>query len=246
MQYPKTKDKVTNEILQVFMKNVAFLSSEIELNLADLKSLINIYASLQKPHFPYCYLTLICMKVDELFGKENMRDEILSDYEFLNSTPHAEGLTIINKRNKIKKTIPFHTSETEFISRLFYFIILNKCIDTEILKNPQYLENAQLLVYFFEERFTLYKMNMFEYFACARDSSSLPKNLNSQDRHKIDIFTNLSCYIRDTNQAKLLTPNFIKYITDKLNSEYVSSYFIHEIAKEYLYTYKDKDEEIEV
>ena len=46
MQYPKTKDKVTNEILQVFMKGVAFLSSEIELNLADLKSLINIYESL--------------------------------------------------------------------------------------------------------------------------------------------------------------------------------------------------------
>lgn len=245
MQYPKTKDKVTNEILQVFMKNVAFLSSEIELNLADLKSLINIYESLQKPHFPYCYLTLICMKVDELFGKENMRDEILSDYEFLNSTPHAEGLTIINKRNKIKKTIPFHTSETEFISRLFYFIILNKCIDTEILKNPQYLENAQLLTYFFTERFLLYKMNLFDYWTVS-GSNRFPKNFIPQDRHKTDIFTNFSCYIRDTNQAKLLTPNFIKYITDKLNSEYVSSYFIHEIAKEYLYTYKDKDEEIEV
>ena len=245
MQYPKTQDKVTNEILQVFMKNVAFLSSEIELNLADLKSLINIYESLQKPHFPYCYLTLICMKVDELFGKENMRDEILSDYEFLNSTPHEEGLTIINKRNKIKKTIPFRTSEPEFISRLFYFIILNKCIDTETLKNPQCVENAQLLTYFFTERFPLYKMNLFDYFAVS-GSNRFPENFISQDRHKIDIFTNLSCYIRDTNQAELLTPNFIKYITDKLNSEYVSPYFIHEIAKEYLYTYKDKDEEIEV
>lgn len=245
MQYPKTKDKVTNEILQVFMKNVAFLSSEIELNLADLKSLINIYESLQKPHFPYCYLTLICMKVDELFGKENMRDEILSDYEFLNSTPHAEGLTIINKRNKIKKTIPFHTSETEFISRLFYFIILNKCIDTETLKNPQCVENAQLLTYFFTERFLLYKMNLFDYWTVS-GSNRFPKNFISQDRHKTDIFTNLSCYIRDTNQAELLTPNFIKYITDKLNSDYVSPYFIHEITKEYFDTYKDKDEEIEM
>lgn len=245
MQYPKTKDKVTNEILLLFFKDLAFLSSEIELNLADLESLINIYKSLQKPNLPYCYLTLICMKVDELFGKENMRDEILSDYEFLNSTPHEEGLTIINKRNKIKKTIPFHTSETEFISRLFYFIILNKCIDTETLKNPQCVENAQLLTYFFTERFPLYKMNLFDYWAVS-GSNRFPKNFIPQDRHKTDIFTNLSCYIRDTNQAKLLTPNFIKYITDKLNSDYVSPYFIHEIAKEYLYTYKDKDEEIEV
>ena len=245
MQYPKTKDKVTNEILLLFFKDLAFLSSEIELNLADLESLINIYKSLQKPHLPYCYLTLICMKADKLFGKENMRDEILSDYEFLNSTPHAEGLTIINKRNKIKKTIPFHTSEPEFISRLFYFIILNKCIDTETLKNPQCVENAQLLTYFFTERFPLYKMNLFDYLAVS-GSNRFPKNFISQDRHKIDIFTNLSCYIRDTNQAELLTPNFIKYITDKLNSDYVSPYFIHEITKEYFDTYKDKDEEIEM
>ena len=94
-------------------------------------------------------LISICLKLDKIFGKENVRDELLNkySYEYMKKDWFSDFI-MLNKEKDIKTVIYFDLrSDIENIVRCYIF---NKLVDKQIISDDKYLKAAMWMAYNFK------------------------------------------------------------------------------------------------
>ena len=89
-----------------------------------------------------------CLKLDKIFGKENVRDELLNkySYEYMKKDWFSDFI-MLNKEKDIKTVIYFDLrSDIENIVRCYIF---NKLVDKQIISDDKYLKVAMWMAYNF-------------------------------------------------------------------------------------------------
>ena len=93
-------------------------------------------------------LISICLKLDKIFGKENVRDELLNKYSYAYMKKDwFSDFIMLNKEKDIKTVIYFDLrSDIENIVRCYIF---NKLVDKQIISDDKYLKVAMWMAYNF-------------------------------------------------------------------------------------------------
>ena len=95
-------------------------------------------------------LVEVCFKLDKIFGKENVRDELLNtySYEYVKKDSFAD-LTMLNKEKDIKTVIHFNSRDDSDIENIIRCYIFNKLVDKQIILDDKYLNTAMWMAYNF-------------------------------------------------------------------------------------------------
>ena len=92
-----------------------------------------------------------CFKLDKIFGKENVRDELLNKYSYEYMKKDSSGdFIMLNKEKDIKTVIHFNfRNDSDDIDNIIRSYIFNKLVDKQIISNDKYLKAAMLMAYNF-------------------------------------------------------------------------------------------------
>ena len=92
-----------------------------------------------------------CFKLDKIFGKENVRDELLNKYSYEYMKKDSSGdFIMLNKEKDIKTVIHFNfRNDSDDIDNIIRSYIFNKLVDKQIISDDKYLKAAMWMAYNF-------------------------------------------------------------------------------------------------
>ena len=80
-----------------------------------------------------------CFKLDKIFGKENVRDELLNKYLYEYMKKDSSGdFIMLNKEINIKTVIHFNFGNDSDIENIIRCYIFNKLVDKQIISDDKY------------------------------------------------------------------------------------------------------------
>ena len=112
------------------------------------KSIIDICKSFYKEGIDGWILTVICLRLDKDFGKENVRDELLKNYHIRQAISDGDDgfkdytLDFYNKVNSLRYSCKDRVYDRDDkkevgFNSIILFLILNKLVNKEILENNE-------------------------------------------------------------------------------------------------------------